>query len=373
MRRKVSRRLTAALLRQKHGYFSRQKHDFSGVDKEVRSILLRRKSKSKSKSRLRANKSKKKKLLKIVSQKMIRRKPAKKNSKKGSKIKRGTSKPKRGKRAKAEKSPKPKAQKVRKKKIQAKAREAQLVKQGPAKKAKTGAKISKPANKVDKLRLSQLNSNPKKLQSTVSLKQIMRITNQIKKKTSQLGIPEELGKLVDDLRQMVRALNCGSQDDSQNKSSSGNVMNYNINNFQNINNIRNLKWEARQPLIVARILTSFNAEDNKRHAQFGKRKKKPFEYLATGPRPNCFKNPVLTRIDLNQPQKTREEPIFESQVVQTSKHRPLAGEATVVTENVDEPKRNRFQEDLSRPVRIEHVKKHSYPLEHLKTPHRNLR
>lgn len=230
-------RLTEALVNQRNGYFSRQKHDFSVVDKEVRSILLRRKSRSR--SRLRPAKSKKKKLLRIVSQKGVRKR-TKATGKKAAKGKRGTSKAKREKRDKEQKSPKARPQKARKKKIQVKVKEAQLVRQGPR-------KPKEETTPVDKLKLSGLCREPRKLSSTVSLKQIMKITNQIKKKTSQYGIQDELGKLVDDLRKMVQALDCGSADESQNKSSSGNVMNYNINNFQNINNIRNLKWERRPP------------------------------------------------------------------------------------------------------------------------------
>lgn len=80
---------------------------------------------------------------------------------------------------------------------------------------------------------------------------------------------------------------------------------------------------------------------------------------------------MLTRIGLEHPPQ---DAIFESEVVKTHKEEPLVEGPTVVTENVDmtQGKANRFLEDLSRPVHIEHNKKHSYPFDQLKTPHRNL-
>ena len=101
--------------------------------------------------------------------------------------------------------------------------------------------IVKKREEKPQIKINELTCEPKKLNSTVSVKQILKLTNEIKKKTKKYGIENELGKLVDELRKMVKGLNNDSYEDSHNKSSSGKIMNYNINNFQNINNIKNLK------------------------------------------------------------------------------------------------------------------------------------
>jgi hypothetical protein len=239
-------------------YFSRQKHDFSLIDKEVKSILLKKKHKSKSKSRskskIKRKKSKlkhKKKLLKIFNEKIIQNKKIRNKSLK---------KPKKAKirriKSKAKKyldcenmiqNPKIKLQfqKIKKKKIRDKSK-IKKQKNGKNNNQKFGSLIknkgvAKKKDERPKIKLSELKPDQRKLNSTVSVKQILKLTNEIRKKTKKYGVDNDLGRLVEELRKMVKGLNNESYEESQNKSSSGNVMNYNINNFQNINNIKNLK------------------------------------------------------------------------------------------------------------------------------------
>ena len=231
---------------------SRQKHDFSLIEREVRSILLKPKSRSKSRFKASVSKAKRKtKLIRIVNNPPAGLKKAKSKSLK--KSKKGRSKSKGTKVSKLENGEAPKNPKA----AMTKSKKKILLKKPKNKREGKARLARKDADKIGQLikhrltqkkrregeglRLADLGREKKKLHPKASVKQILKITQELKKKTRKYGVEGQLGGLVDELRQMVKRLNGESSEESQNKSSSGNVMNYNINNFQNINNIKNLK------------------------------------------------------------------------------------------------------------------------------------
>ena len=110
-------------------------------------------------------------------------------------------------------------------------------------------KVNSNLNNQDFPHLSNLNKKSmssnklrnKKLNKGKSFKYILKLVKEIRSKSKKFKIAGEIDKLAEELGDLVKEIAGENSDESQIRSLSQNVMNYNINNFQNINNIKNLK------------------------------------------------------------------------------------------------------------------------------------
>jgi hypothetical protein len=140
-------------------------------------------------------------------------------------------------------------------------------------------------------------------------------------------------------------------------------------------------------LILARILTNFNSGENKEHPLFCKRKNET--YSKTKLISNCFKNRILTKINLDQKKqelflksktskKSSQNSIFESKLLKHSKDKPLSqnscfNKSKSKKSNTKDNKKKIPEIELEKPIVINHIKQQSLPLKSFKNKERKLR